>query len=66
MNKDKIIEQYNSGNHTFTLGVTKFTDLTHKEFSDHIGFKPYFDLHRSNFNFKCLIQHQISTKNRPY
>ena len=34
----KTIEQYNSGNHTFTLGVTKFTDLTKKEFSDHMGF----------------------------
>jgi len=42
----KIIEQYNSGNHTFTLGVTKFTDLTKKEFSNHIGFKPYFDLNQ--------------------
>ena len=38
----KFIEQHNLGNHTYTLGVTKFTDLTHKEFSDHIGFKPYF------------------------
>ena len=35
------------------LGITKFADLTKQEFSDHIGFKPYYGFHQTGLTRGC-------------
>lgn len=35
-----IVEQHNAGNHSWTMHLNEFADLTHQEFNERMGLRP--------------------------
>lgn len=50
-NNLKIIVEHNDGNHNFTMGINRFTDITNEEYKDFVSKSGYSS--KNNWKLKC-------------